>query len=1038
MSAPRLFTIPPGAPFLPTLAEELLAGRLVPGLDGAEALAPATVYLPTRRAGRAFAAELARRAGRRALLLPRIVPLGDVDDRLDESLGFESADVPLPPIAPLERRLILTRLVQRWASSLDRQRLGLSDEPHLVPSSPADAVGLAADLEALMDALAHEEIDWEGLKEAVEAEHSRYFGLTLEFLRIAQENWPKVLDERNACDPARRRNSLIAAEAKRLAEQGSPVPVIAAGSTGSLPATAGLLAAIARLPNGAVVLPGLDLHLDEASYDLIGAAALDDASAVHGHPQIAMRRFLDRFAKASRRDVVSLGAPSPAADARARVLSEALRPAESTDRWASVPVEERSELARAGCAGLTLIEALDEREEALAIALAMREALEGPDATVALVTPDRALATRVAAELARWGIEADDSAGLSLASSEMGRLARLAADAAAEDFAPRRLLALLAHPQLRLGLTRDALDRAVAALEIGALRGPAPGPGLSSLQSAIAVNRAAEGRAPRPRRRLTEADWRAAADLVRRLSRAFIGFDPLVHEGRDEDLIALAQQHRAVVQALIDPDPRETVADGSDEALFGLFDELALVRQDGEGVLGRFAEYPAFFARLAQDRVVAPARRDGRVRILGLLEARLLQVDRVVLGGLDEGVWPPRAETDAFLNRPMRSRVGLLPPERRIGQTAHDFVQLLGTHDAVITRAHKRDQSPTVPSRFLQRLGAFVGEAVWGEARRAGERYRRWAALLDAPEVPAAPASRPEPRPDPALVPRALSVTEVETLIRDPYAVFARHILKLDALDAVAGQPGAAERGTLIHNALAKFAEAHPGELPPDADARLIQIGVELFRPLEDAFPALHAEWWPRFERLAEAFVAFERKRRPELTGLHVERSGALAIPLADGSTFTLKARADRIEACRDGRTVVLDYKTGTTPSHKEIAVGFSPQLTLEAAMLRRGAFKDVAPAPGMPELVYVKASGGRSPLEAKAVEPPRGETRSLEAIAEEHLARLTTLVQAYLAGERAFVSRPYPKYVKHEGDYAHLARVKEWSVASIGQEGSA
>src|SRR3954454_22860336 len=319
---PRVFTIPPGAPFLPTLIESVLNGRILdgfPGAAGASALSEATIFLPTRRAARAFAALLAQHVGGRAQLLPRIVPLGEAD----EAAGFEDAAPSAPPIAPLERRLILTRLVQTWSAQVDRSLLRLSpDAPFMVPATPADAVGLAADLERVMDALAAEDVPWDDIAAAVETDYSKYFEITLRFLRIAAEAWPKILAERGATDPTQRQSALVRAEAARLARERPLTPMIAAGSTGSLPATAALLAAVAGLPNGAVVLPGLDQDLDEPSWEAIGRVGQGDHAAgpVHGHPQASLRQLLAERLRCKRGHVQALGA----ADARARLLSEAL------------------------------------------------------------------------------------------------------------------------------------------------------------------------------------------------------------------------------------------------------------------------------------------------------------------------------------------------------------------------------------------------------------------------------------------------------------------------------------------------------------------------------------------------------------------------------------------------------------------------------------------------------------------------------------------------------------------------------------------
>lgn len=1033
MGEPRVFTIPPGAPFLPTFVVALLDGTLTDGWpDGAE-LADATIYLPTRRAGRALAALLADGAEARAALLPRIVPLGEAEG---ESLDPSEGPTSLPPIPPLERRLLLAQLVQRWAAKVSEEADPdlAPGVPFVVPASPAHALALAADLEALMDAFAIEGVSWGDVGGLVDGEHSRYFDRTLRFLRIAHEEWPGILRERGASDPALRRHLDLLSEAERLGAAPPDAPVIAAGSTGSMPATAALLGAISRLPRGAVVLPGLDTGMDETAWAaLAGEGPGADGGPIWGHPQYMLRRLLTDSLRIGRGDVRVLGPTLPPhhpAVERRRLVSEMMRPAGSTERWADLLPLEHECLVKGGCEGLAVLEAADEREEALAIAVALRETLATPGATAALVTPDRSLAKRVAAELRRWGVVAEDSAGTSLRDSPAGRLAWLAAQAAADDFSPVPLLALLAHPHLTLGRGREEIERATAALEIGVLRGPAPRPGIEGLLAALALRREQRGwRDPVPVQNLTERDWNSAAKLLRRLGRAFSGFAP--ERGASLDLLRLSRAHAAAVTALAAPPARGPApACPGLGAVQDLFDELAAADRGGS-LLGRFADYPAFFAELAGTRTLPPEQAGvhSRVKILGLLEARLLEADRVVLGALDESIWPPAAQTDSFLNRPMRAGLGLSAPERRIGQTAHDFTQALGTHDILLTRARKRGGQPTVPSRFLERLRAFAGRPAWEELARGGARFARLAAILDAPrQTPR--LKRPAPRPGPARFPRSLSVTEVETLVRDPYAVYARHVLKLTPLDDIAALPTVAERGTILHQVLADFAASVDGPLPPGAEADLLRRGLEAFETVRDAYPELYALWAPDFRRLAPHYLAWERGRRRSLTKLMVEAAGQLEIPIWDRDTFRLRGRADRIELHGGSTAAIVDFKSGRVPSPKEIGVGFSPQLTLEAAMLQAGGFKGVAPSRDLPALIYVKL-GGRDRLCHEEVSPPKGDTRSMSELVTDHRQGLESLVRRYAVEGAGYLSRPYAQYALRYSAYDHLARVKEWSATA-------
>lgn len=1039
-----------------------MSGELVDGWPDGATLADATIYLPTRRAGRALAQILAERVGGRALVLPRIVPLGEADDAEPGDPSLPGTPALPPAIPPLERRLILTRLVQSWGAGVNRAEHGLPEGvPFAVPGSPADAVGLAADLEGLMDGLATEGVPWDALAEAVDVEHSRYFALTLDFVRIAHEAWPGILADRGATDPARRRNAVLDAEAARVMTEPPRGPIVAAGSTGSIPSTARLLAAIARAPLGAVVLPGLDQELDEAGWRAIGGLdrrAVPDGidPGQHGHPDFLLRRLVETHLGATRDAVRPLG--SGAGLRRRRFLSQVMRPAETTEAWSAMLPLERKALADEGTEGIAIVEAADEREEALAIAVALRETIATPGKRAALVTPDRSLARRVASELARWGIAVEDSGGLPLSESPAGLLARLAAEAAALAFAPPNLIALLAHPDVTMGWRRVTVERAAAALEIAVLRGPAPRPGLDGIRAALALRRDGRSRRdPLPRRDLDDADWDLAGELVDELARSFGEFAPTegeVARDRPLDLVRLAESHARAVDSLTERTADVGLAAGHD-ALRALFDDLAAGSEgsggSGSGVLGTLRDYPAFFTALARSRTLPPEHRatHRRVKILGVLEARLLDVDRMVLGALDETIWPPAPATDAFLNRPMRLKLGLSPPERRIGQTAHDFVQALGTADAVITRARKRDGSPTVPSRFLERMQAFAGESAWHAMTARGRRYLDLAARLDRPE-PAPALPRPAPRPGPERFPRRLSVTEIETLVRDPYAIYAKHVLKLEPLDRIAVPPSAADRGTILHDLLAEFATTFPAALPDGAEAWLHEAGIAAFAQTRETYPELHALWWPAFLRFVGPYLAWERERRDVIAALHVEASGVLELPLGH-ETFTLSGRADRIELRRDGPPAILDYKTGQVPSDRVVGVGFSPQMTLEAAMLMRGGFSRVTPADGTPadetpadetpDLLYAKIGGRAGFVRPDPVAPARGDDRTMAQIVAEHVDGLAGLIRRYGLDGEGYTSRPYPQYANRFSAYDHLARVKEWSGSGLGageEDGSA
>lgn len=1050
----RVRTVPTSVPFLRTVITALVDGALIEGFRPRaqpERLAEATLYLPTRRAGRMARDIFLDVLDADAVILPRIVTLGGIDE--DELAFAQAAALPPetlerpPALDGLARRLALAQLIDAWARRL---KPGEPTQPPLVLGGPASTLTLAADLARLMDDMATRGVDWRALDGLVPEALDRYWQITLDFLKIARDHWPAHLQETGRIEPAVRRDRLIEAEAARLVTHHAG-PVIAAGSTGSMPSTAKLLHVIATLPEGAVVLPGLDTDLDEEAWHLIGGVRDRTNGAfitppAAGHPQFALHGLLTRFG-IKRRDVKTLGAP-PAPYGRELLASEAMRPSEATAQWHTRLAEPAvAGKIAAGLQNLAVIAAANPETEALGIAVAMREARE-LNKTAALVTFDRALARRVMAALGRWNLAFDDSGGDPLMDTPAGIFARLAAETACNGLEPPALLALLKHPLCRLGRAAGGWSRAIMTLELAILRGTRPPPGSKELAEEFAhfcderdkLDRGENSSLHRgePRATLKPHHLDEARALIVALRDALA---PLEGDGAPApaDFAVLAARHRQAVEALSRDDEGIAAAfDGQPgRALTDAFDDL-FDAGERSGLTVRIADYPDTFEAAFGDRVVRwPQTTTASLRIYGPLEARLTQCDRVILGGLNEGVWPPAPPTDPWLSRPMRHELGLDLPERRIGLSAHDFTQLLGAEDVILSHAAKAGGSPAVASRFLHRLEAVAGATRWAAAIQAGARYIQYAEALDRPDE-VAPVAQPEPKPPRAARPTHLSVTAIEDWLRDPYTIYARYILKLLPLEAVDMPLSAADRGSAIHGALSDFTRRYPASLPDDPHEVLRAIGESRFAPLMQR-PEARALWWPRFQRIAAWFTEWERSRRAHLVKIDAEVSGNIEIPIDDDRNFMLSARADRIEHLIDGRFAVLDYKTGSPPSSKQVRLGLSPQLTLESAILRNGGFAGIAPGASVSELVYVRLSGNDPPGEPRPVDLDNGKTatQSPDEAADRALEELTALIRAFDDERQGYASLDLPMWKTRYGVYDDLARIKEWSAAGgPGSEG--
>lgn len=1021
---PNVFSIAPGFDFARVFVEALLERHLVPVDYRADPfrLADLTLHVPNQRARVLFEQAFAEAFAPGAVILPRIRPLAEPGDPVEklagESLVSAESELMLAaarPIPDVLRRFKLLPIVERWRDVVRARPEGTGE------AAMREALALAAALGRLIDEMRISGVPLATLASAAPsgydaAQFDQYWVHSRDFLRIAAEYWPAELAEIGARDEADLRIAGIEAEASRL--EGAPdEAVIVAGSTGSVAATARLMRSVSRLERGAVILPGLDHDLASAVWDLVGDREASLATRF-AHPQAVLKATLATIGT-TREAVTPLGAEPAAQAARNRLIAESLRPAETVDGWRETMAEFEWDAA---LDGLSVIEAEDEREEGLAIAVAIRQALETPDRRIALVTADRGLARRVCAELTRWSIEATDSAGTRLVETSAGGLLALFLRAAArgDDVS---LLAFLRHPALRAGMSAAAFRARVDALELLVMRGRFF---LPETRLPERVRHALANPPFRPHPANERIDPECRADLHRFAGLVADALAPFAGDAPTRNLDAFAADLRLILDDLCRDEAGASSLDGAPDAAM-LFDLLAEIVAHGGNCRLAPEALAGVLDTFAAERVLPPTF-DGhpRVVILGPLEARLVPADLLVLGGMSEGSFPPVAEDDPFLNRSMRLDLGLQAPERRIGQSAHDFAMMTGHAEIILTRARRSGQQPALPSRFLRRLEACIGEARWKALRERGEATLRLARALDQPEA-YRPLGPPSVIPNAPRVPEKLTITEIETLRRDPYAIYARHILRLRPLEPLSPEIDNRERGTLLHACLEEYAGREPPRDPEEAMQRLREIGTRHFAPIRHE-TEIFQFWWRHFLRIIPGFVAFDRRQRDAGRRVLTELRAETEIRLPGGETVRISGKADRLEIDAAGGIEIFDYKSGMSPTKPMIDAGLAPQLPITAALVLGGAFTGIPPRQAVLGFAYV-------PIGGEDVEPKQAQaTESATALARENWARLEKDLTAYASGERAYLSRVAPADRNREGEYDHLARVREWALG-LGED---
>lgn len=989
--------IPAGARF----ADDLVAGFMTL-VDDPAVMASATILLPNRRLTQAVRLAFLRHSQGQPQLLPRLTPIGDIEEDASDLVlaGWDSGHLP-PVIDPLERQFQLAHLVNLFHQNDDGDSI-----------TQAEAFGLARALGDFLDQMQTNGLSFDALHDLVPDELAGHWSHIVGFLTILTEKWPDVLAEKQKSDAAIWRDAAIRARAKAWTDQPTNDLIIVAGSTGSVPATQELMKAVLGLANGYLVLPGFDPLMDSQEWHDL--THLSDQT-ISAHPQFQMARLLNILGVA--RESVSPwpNAPSIAAadrNGRVRLIREVMRLTNHTRHWYDL---RETPVPVSAVEGMQMMVCRDRRHEARAIALAMREVLEKPAKTASLITADQELADLVSAELSRWGITVPSSAGIRLLDTRAAGFLRLLAEAWADHFSPLSLLALSQHPLCCGGIDKALFRQMMRKIELQVIRRQEKGyqgGGLTHLQ------------------KLAEAVDPSLGQFVTK--HLIVPCQALLDCENDKlRLPLIADAHAQAAEALsndgVTPYQVWQARDG--HRLANLFQGISTY---ADHIIVERENYAVLLHELMVSQIIYPEENlHPRLAIMGLVEARMQASDLMILGGMNEGSIPPQPQADPWMSQHMRALIGLPTMFWRAGMAAHDVMMTMAAPRVLMTRSMLDAGAPTEPSRWWRRLQTVLKACEIPLPQNdyyAGLDTKRHAQIAP-PRI--APAMRPAPRisfDERQQHMAQFSATQVETLMRDPYAIYARRVLGLKALYPIMDTPDPAMKGTLFHRAIDQFMETVPeGELPDDALAQLQASGDAQLASLNRT-PWIKMFWQLRFYRIAEWFIDHENTHRNMLLRTYAETKGKAAFDIA-GHDITLTAEADRIDLMADGEMLIIDYKTGSIPSQKLVNQGISCQLIIEAMIAQKQGFDQITVTPEAIKLAYWKLAGtANKPVEIK---PRPNENMTIEDIIPHIKSQLSNVMRPDWGFASEVEAHPSLKY----SDYRHLARVKEWSISSTGDE---
>ncbi|MBR1544477.1 MAG: double-strand break repair protein AddB [Alphaproteobacteria bacterium] len=980
----KVFNISPRYPFLDVLASYIVNTAKQ---DGAN-IANDIILLPTRRACRHLKDIFLNISGGEAVLLPTILPLGDIDENGLANLDYEneSLDSDLPPaISKIKRNLILSTLIKAKMSDFTEEQ----------------AYSLAVDLAHLMDTVEMEELSFNNLQYLVPEEYSIHWQETLEFLKIVTEEYPKILDDNNVMNPVARKVALI----KKQIEYWKKFPpkgrVFAAGSTGSLVPISYMLRFISKMERGFLILPGLDKNISDKDFEILTA---DYPKTNQNHPQYGLLKLIKGLdLKISDVPELPIYREYDIADSDRELLSSHIMlSSEMNDDWSNLPKLKNDVLSDVSELCLDT-----DSDEVFAVAGLLRKAV-AENKKALLITPDRKIAKSVANELKRWNIIVDDSAGIPASDTTTGNYIILVLKMLYDNFSPYSILAVLKHKYTSLGYKKDELDNIISDFENKVLRGKIS---LNTLDKMIQE----------------ASKYDNVYNLLLKIKDVSKGMYEKITDSQKYSIYDLLYSHLSLVENFVsgpDVDVNDVMwnsdlhSDLSAE-LSSLLSSLKEIKEENNSVKIDEMTASAYFVFISNYLLSLSLRpkinSHPNIAIMNSIEARLITADLYIMSGLNEDTFPSVTSDDPWMSRPMKAKFKLPLPERKIGLSSHDFVEFFCKKNVVMTHAVKVDGVNTITSRWLTKLSAIVNIANLQWKNPLSEEVKSWIRLSSFSSN-SSRCKRPAPCPPVDARPKKLSATWIEKWYRDPYIIFANKILKLKKLDDINPVAGPAELGTVIHNSLEEFKKKNLSTFD-----ELMQIMHNNAVPYMD-IPQIDF-WYTKFETVAKWFIDYEASIKNLISFSFQEETGKLKIT----PNFTITAKADRIDVLRDNRAIVFDYKTGTPPSEKEVLSGYAPQLPIEALILKNGGFDNIKTNSKIGGVRYIKLTGSQNGhISGEKLDD------SIDEIVETAFKNLKENIELFSRQSTPYLSRPNPNKVGHSienySEYAHLARVKEWN----------